>query len=110
MQNLQDKFSSKYFRTTLFIFRSVACVLNFDNFFDIKSVAKRHEKKLSNFRKRQQKSDIKSGIQASKNTIRNFSSYSLSDDEIMVLDHGLDQHIPGTVNCNSINTESELFY
>ena len=40
----------------------------------IKSIAKRHEKKLSKFKKRQQKSDIKNRIQVSKNTIHNFSS------------------------------------
>ena len=76
----------------------------------IKSIAKRHEKKLSKFKKRQQKSDIKNRIQVSKNTIQNFSSYTLSDDEIMALNYGLDQHIPYTVNYNSINTEFELFY
>ena len=76
----------------------------------IKSIAKRHEKKLSKFRKRQQKSDIKSCIQVSKNTIHNFSSYTLSDDEILALNYGLDQLIPYRVNYNSINTEFELFY
>ena len=60
----------------------------------VKPTAKRHWKKLSKFRKRHQKSDIKSCIQVSKNTIHNFSSYTLSDDEIMELNYGLDQHIP----------------
>ena len=76
----------------------------------IKSIAKRHEKKLSQFRKRQQKSDIKSRIQVSKNTIHNFSSYTLPDNEIMALNSGLHQHIPCMVNYDSINTEFELFY
>ena len=76
----------------------------------IKLITKRHEKKLSKFRKRQQKSDIKNPIQVSKNSMHNFSSYTLSDDEIMVLNYGLDQHIPYTVNYNSINTEFKLFY
>ena len=76
----------------------------------IKSIAKRHEKKLAKFRKCQQKSDIKNRIQVSKNTIHNFSSYTFSDDEIMALNYGLDQHIPYPVNYNSINTELELFY
>ena len=76
----------------------------------IKLIAKHHEKKLSKFRKRQQKSDIKNRIQVSKNTIHNFLSYTLSDDEIMALNYGLDQHIPYTVNYNSISTEFELFY
>ena len=76
----------------------------------IKSIAKRHEKKLSKFRKRLQKSDIKSRIQVSKNTTHKLSSYTLSDDEIMALNYGLDQHIPYTVNYNSINMKFELFY
>ena len=54
----------------------------------IKPIATRHEKKLLKFRKLQQKSDIKSRIQVSKNTIHRFSSYTY----------------------NSINTELELFY
>ena len=56
----------------------------------IKWMAKRHEKKLSKFRKHQQKSDIKCRIQVSKNAIHNFSSYTLSDDEILALNYGLD--------------------
>ena len=76
----------------------------------IKLIAKRHEKKLSKFRKRQEKSDIKSRIQISKNTIHNFSSYTLSNDKFMTLNYGLDQHIPYTVNNNSTNMEFKLFY
>ena len=76
----------------------------------IKSTAKRHEKKLSKLRKHQQKSDIKRRIEVSKNVIHNFSSYTLSGDEIMALNYGLDQHIPCTVSHNSINTDFELFY
>ena len=63
----------------------------------IKSIAKRYEKKLSKFRKRQQMSDIKSCIQVSKNAKHNFSSYTLSDDEIMALNYGLDEHVSYTV-------------
>ena len=67
-------------------------------------------KKLSKYRKHQQKSDIKSRVQVSKNTIYTFSSYKLSDDEVMALNYGLDQHIPYTICYDSINTEFELFY
>ena len=67
-------------------------------------------KKLSKYRKHQQKSDIKSRVQVSKNTIYTFSSYKLSDDEIMALNYGLDQHIPYTINYNSINTEFDVIY
>ena len=76
----------------------------------IKSIAKRYERKLSKFRKHQQKSDIKRRVKVSKNVINNFSSYTLSEDEIMALNYGLDQHIPYMVSYNSINTEVELFY
>ena len=72
----------------------------------IKLIAKRHKKKLSKFRKPQQKSDIKSRIQITKNTIHNFSPYTSSDDEIMELNYELDQQIPYTVNYNSINYNS----
>ena len=76
----------------------------------IKSISKRHERKFSKFKKHQQKSDIKGRIEVSKNVIHNFSSYRLSDDEIMAFNYGLDHHVPYTVNYNSINTEFELFY
>ena len=76
----------------------------------IKSIGKRHEKKLSKFRKHQQKNDIKRRIQVNKNTIYNFYSHSLSYDAFMVLKYGLDQHIPYTMNYNSIDAEFELFY
>ena len=68
---------------------------------------KRNFQSLENYSKNQ---DIKSRIQVSKNTIHNFSSYTLSDDAIIALNYGLDQHIPYTINYNSINTEFELFY
>ena len=65
---------------------------------------------MSKFIKHLKKSDIKRPIQVSKNTIYNFLLYTLSDDEIMALNYGLDQHIPYTVNYNSINTEFEVSY
>ena len=74
-----------------------------------KSIAKLHEKKLSKFKKRHQRSDIKSHMQVSKNIIHNFSSNTLSDDKILAR-YGLDQHIPYTVSYNSINTVFDLFY
>ena len=67
-------------------------------------------KKLLKSRKHQQKSDIKSRAQVSKNTIDNFSSYTLSVDEFMALNNRLDQHIPYTIYYNSINTEFERSY
>ena len=70
----------------------------------IKSIAKPNERELPKFRKLQQKSDIKLRIKVGKNVIHNFSSSTLSEDEIMALNYGLDQHIPYTVSYNSINT------
>ena len=76
----------------------------------IKSIAKHHERKLSKFRKHQHKSDFKRRIEVSKNAIHNISSYTLSNDETVAPNYGLDQQIPYTVNYNSINKEFELFY
>ena len=36
----------------------------------------------------------RSASESVKNTIHNFLSYMLSDDEIVALNYGLDQHIP----------------
>ena len=49
-------------------------------------------------------------IQGIWNVIHNFSSYTLSDDESMALNYGLDQHMSQTVTYNFINREFELFY
>ena len=76
----------------------------------IKSIAKHHERKLSKFRKHQHKSDFKRRIEVSKNAMHNISSYTLSNDETVAPNYGLDQQIPYTVNYNSINKEFELFY
>ena len=75
----------------------------------IKSIATCHERKLSKFRKHQQKCNMTCRIEVSKSVIHSFSSYTLSEDEIMALNYGLDQHMPYTVSYNSIGTEFELF-
>ena len=78
----------------------------------IKSIAKSHGKikKWSNFRKRHQESDVKSRNHVTENTMHNFLLYTLSDDETMTPNFGLDQHIAYTVNHNFIITKFELFY
>lgn len=39
----------------------------------------------------------------------NFSSYSLTKEEVAVLTYRLDQHIPNYTDCDTMNTEFELF-
>lgn len=38
----------------------------------------------------------------------NFSSYSLTKEEVAALTYRLDQHIPNYTDCNTMNTEFEL--
>ena len=46
----------------------------------------------------------------SKNIRHNFSSYSLTKDEVEALSYGIDQHIPKYNDRNNINTEFELLF
>ena len=45
-----------------------------------------------------------------KNVKHNFSSYDLTEEEIQVLSHGLDQHIPSIPDRYKINTDFVYFY
>ena len=45
-----------------------------------------------------------------KQSKNNFSSYSLTKEEVEALSYGLDQHIPNHTACNTIDTEFELFF
>ena len=46
----------------------------------------------------------------SKNIRHNFSSYSLTKEEVEALSYGIDQHIPKYNDRNNINTEFELLF
>ena len=46
----------------------------------------------------------------SKNIRHNFSSYSLTKEEVEALSYGIDQHIPNYNDRNNINTEFELLF
>ena len=45
-----------------------------------------------------------------KNTINNFSSYTLTSEEEYALSFSLDQHIPTKNNTNNVKTEFESFF
>ena len=45
-----------------------------------------------------------------KKTVHNFSSYNLTQEEIIALSYGLDHHVPTNTNKNSIVAEFELFF
>ena len=46
----------------------------------------------------------------SKNITYNFSSYSLTKEEVEALSYGLDRHIPNYTDRNTINTKTELLF
>ena len=75
-----------------------------------KAIVNRHQKKLTNLRKQQERKIDKSTTTHIKNTIHNFSSYELTTEEYTALSHGLDHYIPCKFNSNRIHTEFEQFY
>ena len=75
-----------------------------------KVITNRHQKKLTNLRKQQERKTDKSMVTYIKNTVHNFSSYRLTTEEYTALSYGLDHHIPCKFNSNRIHTEFEQFY
>ena len=45
-----------------------------------------------------------------KHMVYNFSSYALTEEEMIALVYGLDHHIPTNINKDAIFTESEPFF
>ena len=76
----------------------------------LKKITKRHDTKLINLRRQQHESTFGITTTYVKNTLHNFSSYQLSNDELTALSYGLDHHIPSKINRNRIYTEFEQFY
>ena len=76
----------------------------------LKAISKTHAKKLTTFNSRQQKTERQEPKQIPKNVVHNFSSYTLSNDELVALSYGLDHQIPIRYNRNNITTEFEYFY
>ena len=74
------------------------------------AVSKRHDKKLFNLRKQEYQRSLNDEEKQSKNIIHNFSSYSLTKEEVEALSYELDQHIPNYTHRNTINTEFGLFF
>ena len=68
-----------------------------------KAVTSRHQKKLSNLRKKQKTKTMESKNHHIKNTVQNFSLYKLLTEENTAL-------IPTRLNNNIIHTEFEQFY
>ena len=49
-------------------------------------------------------------MKSDKHVVHNGSTYSLSNEQYIVLSYGLDAHIPSRTNANMIYTELEVFY
>ena len=76
----------------------------------LKAISKRHAKKLTMFNNRQNKAECQDPKRVPKNVAHNFSSYTLSNDELIPLSYGLDHQIPISNNRSNISTEFEYFY
>ena len=76
----------------------------------LKAIGKRHAKKLPKFNNRQNKTERQEPKPIPKNVAHNFSSYTLSNDELVALSYGLDHQIPIRNNRSNITTEFEYFY
>ena len=72
-----------------------------------KMIANRHQKKLTNLRKQQERKTDKSMTTYIKNTVHSFLSYQLTTEEYTTLSYGLDHHIPCEFNNNRMHTEFE---
>ena len=75
-----------------------------------KVIANRHQKKITNLRKQQERKIDKSTTAYIKNTVHNFLSYQPTTEEYTALSNGLDHHIPCKFNTNRIHTECEQFH
>ena len=71
----------------------------------IKRITQRHETKLINLRRQQNKSTFEITTTYVKNTVHNFSSYQLSNDELTALSYGSDHHVRSNFNRNRTYTE-----
>ena len=71
-------------------------------------VKQRHKKKLQNLCEQSAQYNKKENYLH--NTVHNFSSYELTQDERIALSFGLDQHIPNKPVKHDIDTEFEQFY
>ena len=72
-----------------------------------KMIANRHQKKLTNLRKQQERKTDKSMTTYIKNTVHSFLSYQLTTEEYTTLSYGLDHHIPCEFNNDRMHTEFE---
>ena len=75
------------------------------------SIKKRHHEKLKNLRNNKRNCNTVADIpQLIRNTLHNFSLYTLSRDEELALMNGLDQHMPNRLRSDAIKIKFEIFY
>ena len=71
----------------------------------------RHQKKIINIIKNQKKNYENNKPSLMKRMVHNFSSYTLTEEEMTaLLAYGLDHHIPTNINKNAMFTEFEQFF
>ena len=75
-----------------------------------KLISIRHQKKIIKFTKNQKKNYENNKSPLMKHMVHNFSSYALTEDEMIALAYGLDHHIPTNFNINAIFTKFEQFF
>ena len=76
----------------------------------LKAISKRPAEKLTEFKNRQNKTERQEAKRIPKNVVHNFSSYTLSNDELVALSYGFDHRIPIRNNTSYITTKFEYFY
>ena len=94
----------------LFLYNALLHQVSFAVKIRRKATLKRHKKKLIKFCKNQNIAPQSHKPSFAKCIVHNFSSYDLSDAEIMALSYGLDTHISANTNSNTIATEFKLFF
>ena len=57
-----------------------------------------------------QKKQPNAEMKFDKHIVHSYSTYSLSNEQYILLSYGLDTHIPSKANTNMIYTEFEVFY
>ena len=75
-----------------------------------KVISIRHQKKIINIIKNQKKNYENNKPSLMKRMVHNFSSYTLTEEQMTALASGLDHHIPTNINKNAIFTEFEQFF
>ena len=94
----------------VFFYNAVILQVNTTIKSKVKSISRRHQKKLIKFRNRQTTPEKISDNKYIKHILHSLSPYQLSEEEYEALSYGLDYHVPSKTNNNVNNTEFEKFY